>query len=100
MIRRAALVATLLAGPAMAADPPLASYKSCIVAAAARLSTGPDAADLIAKHAPAFCGSERRALEAALGSISDPIARFRTIEAAEQQAIDTATTRILDLRAK
>jgi len=94
------LVALLVSCPAIAAEPAVTAYKDCILGTALRLATGPDAADLIAKHAPAFCGAERRALDASLKSMSDPLARVKVLEGAEQQAIDTAIARILDLRAK
>jgi len=49
-------VFSALSSPALAIDPEIAAYSRCVSDESVRLSTGSDAADLIAKNAAVLCG--------------------------------------------
>lgn len=73
-------------------DPEFAAYSKCVTLQAVRLSTGSDAADLIAKNAAAICG------QTFLKSFENYSGALMT--ALEDKAVRAATIAILEARAK
>jgi hypothetical protein len=78
--------------PARAADPDVAAYNRCVIEQAVRLSTGTDAADLIAKNAAVICG---RRFAKTFEKVDPPL-----LLAFEEKAVMEATIEVLEVRAK
>ena len=96
MMRAAvAMGALLLTAPASAADPEIAVYNRCVAEQAVRLSTGSDAADLIARNAAVLCGQSIANMMKNTPAISPALAT-----AFENRAIGEATIAVLEARAK
>ena len=85
-------LAGVLASPVLAVDDDIAAYNRCVADEAVRLSTGSDAADLIAKNAALLC--ERRFATVFSSVIG------QTFSALEEKAIGEATIAVLEARAK
>lgn len=82
--------------PATAADPQIAAYYRCVAQEGVRLSTGIDAANLIAENAAVLCG---KFLASMLEDKTNPVPP-KQLGAYEKTAIDEATLAILEARAK
>lgn len=91
------LAAAALAEPDAAVVTATEALEGCIRRNAKRLSSGPDAADIIAKAAPQLCEEEHRKLFLAWGKDKMDLA-VRHSDHVEKTAIDRAILDILEIR--